>query len=125
MTSGCGGSSLTTAEVTGKVTLKGRPVTQGKVLFRPEKGPMAAGNLESDGSYTLTTYRPGDGAIVGKCAVAIAAPTYGAPVPGAPPDIPPPRDETIPTRFHNFGSSGLIRMVDYSDNVFDFELSEL
>lgn len=123
--SGCGGSSLSVAKVTGKVTLKGRPVTQGKVIFRPAKGPMAVGQLGPGGTYSLMTYKPEDGAIVGECAVAIAAPTWGAPMPGFTPPPPPPSEETIPAKFHNFESSGLKRTVEDKDNVIDFELSEL
>ena len=121
---GCG-SPFTLAKVSGKVTLKGRPVTQGTVLFRPAKGPVAAGVLGSGGSYTLTSLSPGDGAIVGECAMAISAPRFGLPPPGQPIPKPPPPEETILKKFHEFATSGLARTVEDKDNVFDFELSEL
>lgn len=120
---GCGGSSLETAKVTGKVTLNGHPVSQGKIMFRPAKGPLAAGALGPGGRYELSTFSPGDGVIVGECAVAIAAPSYGLPMAGMPPNPPPPPpEEAIPARYHNFETSGLIRVVEEGDNVFDFEL---
>lgn len=125
MLAGCGGSPFTLAKVDGKVTLNGRPVTQGKVLFRPAKGPVAVGALGSDGTYSLMTYKPGDGAIVGECSVAIDAPTWGAPMAGFTPPPPPSLEETIPKKFHSFGTSNLKRTVEARENVFDFELADL
>jgi hypothetical protein len=66
---GCGGHPQT-APVTGKVTLHGKPVGPGSILFMPDedrgtKGKAASGNFGPDGAYTLTTYRDGDGAVVG------------------------------------------------------------
>lgn len=75
MLSGCGGVDKdmpTLAKVTGKVTYKGKPVTNGSVIFTPiagkggETGQLATGQLESDGSFTLTTFNTGDGAILGQ-----------------------------------------------------------
>lgn len=122
---GCGGAPFALAKVSGKVTLKGRPVTQGKVLFRPEKGPVAVGALGPGGTYTLMTYKPGDGAIVGECSVAIDAPTWGAPMAGFTPPPPPPPEETIPLKFHSYETSGLKRTVEAKENIIDFELADL
>jgi len=125
LAAGCGGSPFTVAKVTGKVTLNSRPVTQGKVIFRPAKGPVAVGALGPGGVFTLTTFEPNDGAIVGECAIAIDAPTWGAPMAGFTPPAPPPPEETIPMKFRSFETSGLTRTVQDQDNVFDFELGEL
>jgi hypothetical protein len=71
---GCGkGDRLETAKVTGTVTLDGKPLTIGAVVFTPERGRAATGHLQSDGSYALGTYRPGDGAVLGKHCVAVIA----------------------------------------------------
>jgi hypothetical protein len=50
------------------VTLDGKPYTQGgSVIFQPEaQCKMATGRIQSDGSYEMTTYSPGDGAAVGR-----------------------------------------------------------
>jgi hypothetical protein len=65
---GCGKEGLQTEPVSGTVTIDGRAYTQGgSVVFQPEgKGKQAAGKIEPDGSFKLSTYSPGDGAIVGK-----------------------------------------------------------
>lgn len=76
LSAGCGGSgdNLSTASVTGKVTRNGQPVSGGTVMLSPrasadKKGPPgkpAAGEVGADGTFTLTTYKKDDGAIVGK-----------------------------------------------------------
>jgi hypothetical protein len=72
---GCSGKGdrLQTAKVSGTVTLDGKPVTVGMVVFTPEKGRGATGQIQSDGSYKLTTYRSGDGAVLGTHRVAVVA----------------------------------------------------
>jgi hypothetical protein len=120
---GCS-EGVKTAKVSGRVTLHGQPITQGKVQFRPSQGPIAAAELGPNGEYTLATKRPGDGAVIGVCAVSISPKTYAAPAPGASVPKPPP-DQVIPDRFHEFSTSKLQRTVAPGANVFDFELSDL
>jgi len=63
---GCSDSSqLETATVSGTVTLDGNPLSKGIVTFQPEYGRGATGYIQADGSYLLSTYKSGDGAIVG------------------------------------------------------------
>jgi hypothetical protein len=58
--------------VKGKVTYKGQPVTKGTVRFEPEGfGRMARGELQSDGTYVLTTSKDGDGVVAGAHRVSI------------------------------------------------------
>jgi hypothetical protein len=83
---GCGGNSgdLSTAPVKGKVTHNGQPVTGGSVIFSPiaasagtkptQTGKSGVGNVGNDGSFTLSTYGNGDGAVVGKHRVTYSAP---------------------------------------------------
>lgn len=72
---GCGGGStdLKTAAVSGKVTRDGQPVSGGSVMFSPKgsstnkvPGKPAAAEVGSDGTFKLTTYSKGDGAVIGK-----------------------------------------------------------
>src|SRR5262245_19555656 len=66
---GCSGSDQNeVARVRGTVTLDGKPYTQGgSVVFQPEaQCKMATGRIQSDGSFEMTTYSPGDGAAVGR-----------------------------------------------------------
>jgi hypothetical protein len=67
-------SGLETAKVRGSVTLDGQPLSGSvSVLFEPETaGKMATGLVQHDGSFELTTYVAGDGAVVGKHRVAIS-----------------------------------------------------
>jgi hypothetical protein len=67
---GCGsdGSQTSRPQVVpakGTVLYKGRPLTSGSITFEPEFGPEAHGNIEADGSFTLTSFKQGDGAVTG------------------------------------------------------------
>jgi hypothetical protein len=69
----------TVARVTGRVTYDdGKPVTGGQIMFHAEGGRPALADIQPDGTYTLTTYKPGDGALVGKHVVTITATRVGA-----------------------------------------------
>ncbi|GAC1447781.1 MAG: hypothetical protein NVSMB9_30320 [Isosphaeraceae bacterium] len=77
---GCGGGSADRprlGKVSGKVTYKGEPVTTGSVIFTPtvkdSGGHVATGQIESDGSYSLTTFDTGDGAVLGQHIVTVEA----------------------------------------------------
>jgi hypothetical protein len=65
--------------VYGKVTYKGQPFDSGMVVFSPVSGPvgstgqLATGKLSKDGSYRLTTFDDGDGALVGEHVVMVKA----------------------------------------------------
>lgn len=64
---------LETEAVSGTVSLDGKPLTVGTVIFTPEMGRAATGPIRADGSYTLGTYRPDDGAILGRHRVTVMA----------------------------------------------------
>jgi hypothetical protein len=62
--------------VSGRVTLKGEPLKEGRITFQPadpEKGRPAAGEIQPDGTYRLTTLTPGDGALPGQYKVTVTA----------------------------------------------------
>lgn len=90
---GCAKGGYTTAGVKGKVTYQGQPVTAGSLTFSPtasdtkstKLGKPASGQIGADGSYTLSTYAQGDGAVVGQHRV-----TYAPPSPESPTDAPTP-----------------------------------
>jgi hypothetical protein len=85
---GCGeykGDSVKTYPVTGKVTTADdAPLTSGSVLFVPapssKTARQAAGEIKSDGTYSLKTPNSGDGAAEGEYHVAIMTTDTGAPV---------------------------------------------
>jgi hypothetical protein len=70
---GCGGPGYKLAPVSGRVTLKGKPLADVKVSFQPsqkgksEPGPGSFGTTDADGRYSLKTVTepPADGAVVG------------------------------------------------------------
>ncbi|MFT3920904.1 MAG: hypothetical protein QM778_00050 [Myxococcales bacterium] len=73
---GCGGRGM--GKVQGKVTVNGKPVTSGTIMFYPAEGPGATGSIGPDGSYTMSTHKPGDGAVIGTHKVAIHSTSVGA-----------------------------------------------
>jgi hypothetical protein len=82
---GCGSNSdlPPTASASGQVMYQGKPLNVGTVTFHPEGvGNPGVGLLQQDGTFTISTYAPGDGAVLGKHAVTI--------------DVPPPLDGTPP-----------------------------
>ena len=76
MLPGCGDDDLGTRyRVSGRVTRKGEPVTKGTVNFMPVDpltGRAASGAIQSDGTYTLTTQDPDDGALAGDYRVVVS-----------------------------------------------------
>ena len=90
---GCGGGVDRTpvAKVTCTVTVNGDPLPHGVITFTPDreagtKGRPSSGGIKDGKVESLTCYKKGDGAIVGKHKVSIIAskPTSGASVSGHP-----------------------------------------
>ncbi|MCI0459851.1 MAG: hypothetical protein L0Z62_23115 [Gemmataceae bacterium] len=79
--SGCGSSGV--YPVKGKVTVEGKPMAGGgSIIFVPlgtQAGKQAGGNIETDGTYTLTTNSPGDGSLPGEFRVVIVQVTEKEP----------------------------------------------
>jgi hypothetical protein len=67
-------------KVQGKVTYQGKLLGSGRVLFTPasgkggESGQSASGEIDSNGTYELTTFNTGDGAILGQHIVTVVVP---------------------------------------------------
>jgi hypothetical protein len=95
------------APVTGKVLFNGRPLEFGSVVFQPPSGQPAQGEIQADGSFTLSTYRANDGAVVGPHKVRITC--YESQRPGT---VKGPGEQTlgkslIPEKYTLFDQSGL------------------
>ncbi len=133
---GCGGSDHDeTAIVTGKVTYQGKPVTKGRIVFYPTNGRPAIGAIQSDGTYSLTTFEPGDGALLGNHRVTITA---SESVGGSPPatgfmdeimkaskgqgQTPGKTVWLVPEKYSNRKSSKLQAEVVSGSNTRDFNL---
>lgn len=73
ISAGCGSGRPETVKVTGTVTLDGTPVEGATVaFFHPDAGQPARGVTDASGTFTLTTFEAGDGAILGQHKVAVS-----------------------------------------------------
>ena len=133
---GCGGDAdkPKLGKVHGKVTYKGKPVEAGRVVFTPvagkggETGQSAEGQINSDGSYDLTTFNTGDGAILGQHTVTVTLNPPGED------QMPKPKaDGTIdyklpkslgPKKYEKVDSSPLKCTVEAGGTTFDIELKD-
>lgn len=74
---GCGSDLPDVAPVRGVVEFDGKPLSgflHAAVAFTPEAGRPAKGVVSpKNGTFELTTYSPGDGARIGRHAVAVSA----------------------------------------------------
>ena len=108
---GCGKG---TCSVNGKVVYddgqQAGPELQGyAVTFESQNEPVSAsGLIGPDGTFEISTYEPGDGAVVGKHRVAVTAPVHETD------DLPPPR--AIKARFESFDKSGLEVTLESGSN---------
>jgi hypothetical protein len=68
---GCGKEKRNLATVTGKVTYHGKPLSFGAVIFQPEGGQFAVGEIQPDGTFEMVTANEGKGAVVGKNGVRV------------------------------------------------------
>lgn len=121
---GCGESRPATYEVKGSVVFKdGTPLDHGSVEFQTEhsgKPITAIGEINSDGSFQLRTYKANDGALPGKHRVAVfSQPMIGT---GAerPDAVPPP---TLDPKYSDTKTSGLeFTVKEDSENSFKIEV---
>ncbi len=123
--SGCGKQEFQVAKVKGTVTCNGKPLTEGLVVYIPAgaaaassdsksavTGRSASAMIQPDGSYELTTYKAGDGAIVGSHSVQVFAPA--------------PVDDDAPLTDANryaCGNAPLEKSVEAKPNIIDLELT--
>lgn len=128
MFSGCfGQKGLETARTTGVVTYNGKPLPYGRVSFRPQAGSPATGEIQSDGSFSMSTYGNGDGAIVGTHQISITATEADA---GKGNEADPNTEMTvsksmIPKKYTSFSTSELTaEVVASGENHFTLELKD-
>ena len=116
-------AGLETAPVSGKVTYRGKAVPTGTVMFVPDEGPAATGEIGSDGAYKLTTYTTGDGAVIGKHKVTITAlQGMGDALPEQRTPTPPP---LVPAKYLSQETSGLVAEVKSgANNEVNFDLTD-
>ncbi len=111
-----------TFPVGGKVTYKGQPVPKGTVTFQPDEGHPAVGEIQSDGTYQLSTFAQGDGALPGHHKVFIIANTADpTKIPGSTPGWTPPKD-LVPKKYNTAATSGLEATISQDQKTIDFDL---
>ena len=117
---GCDSSNLVV--VTGKVTYKDKPVTSGTISFVSADNASAYGELQADGSYSLKTDKPGDGAAPGTYKVIVVAMQDQANLlPEQKSPLPAP---TVPFKYTSLATTDLTAKVEKGKpNVIDFNLT--
>jgi hypothetical protein len=73
----CGSGTASLHPVRGRVAYLGQPTPGAIVVFHPAgnddpAAPRPSGQVQADGSFSLSTFKPGDGAPAGDYQVAIA-----------------------------------------------------
>jgi hypothetical protein len=112
------------APVSGRVTLDGKPLEFGGVMFQPERGPASTAAIGNDGRFTLTWQRKSAGAVIGLNRVAVTA--YESDRPGyQPPPLSPGEEprigkSVVPERYTSISESGL--EIDVQLGMDDVEL---
>lgn len=102
--------------VTGKVIYNGKPLEFGTVTFQPSHGQPARGDIQPDGTFTLSTYRLNDGAVLGKHKVRVAC--YESQRPGT---VKAPGETSlgkllIPSKYTSFEQSGFSAEIHDGEN---------
>ena len=111
--------------ISGKVTLDGRPLSGGSVIFEDKAADISIyAPLTPEGTYKIRTHEK-NGLPAGKYQVAIVPnrPFSGTPVMTDPNMKPPGSGPPIPVKYHKSATSGLTATVQAGDNPpYDFEL---
>ena len=111
---GCGGSDL--GQVTGKVTMKGRPLANVEVEFQPvDNRRPSSGVTNAEGVYELQYNTERKGALVGEHTVRISAPEGGGDG-----EENPAKVIEIPAKYNT--QSTLKKKVGPGSQTIDFEL---
>lgn len=118
---GCRGSSMQ-SEVSGTVTLDGKKIGPGTIVFAPttQGAKPATGSVESDGSYTLNTSRE-SGLSAGAYRVAVSIREMPQNVKRG--DRPPLGKLLIPEKYEDETKSGLQYEVSPGKNTINIELA--
>jgi hypothetical protein len=120
---GCG-PRLPLHQVTGTVTLDGRPLGGVIVMFQPEAGPGAMDMTDASGRYDLQTPGRGRGAAAGRHSIWIEVPAADGPEPIGESAVPLERKPIVelPARYLGPSTSGFHSTVSPTHNRVDLEL---
>jgi hypothetical protein len=125
--------------ITGEVHYNGKPLADAEVVFtHPASGNASWAVTDADGRFSLTTFQPGDGAIIGDNLVTVSKyRNEMIPAPQLPPEAftdpknPPPKEivgrriPVIPARYADATTSGLTATIATGGTKhFVFELAD-
>jgi hypothetical protein len=126
---GCARAYPRCIAVSGRVTYQGKPVETGMISFtRLEQNAggglvrPATGDLQADGSYTMKTFRDGDGVLPGDYSVSVVSFDYSGNR-----DASQKLPSLIPAKYGSPETSGLKVKVPSDDSGslrFDFDLTD-
>jgi hypothetical protein len=115
-----------TAPARGTVFYNDQPMPYGSIMFQPERGQPATGQIDSSGAFEMATFEPGDGATVGIQKVRVNC--YSSQAPGE--QAKPVLGERsigallIPQHYTSFDTSGLTADVKSGENEpFEFRMT--
>jgi len=114
LTSGCGDDRPQRVSVSGQVLYNGKPLTKGFVRVVPHKGRVAAGKLNAEGRFTLSTYEKNDGCLLGTHAVEILCFDNSNPSVSV---------RLIPVKYTKIATSGLRATIEGPTDNLTFNLS--
>jgi hypothetical protein len=131
---GCGSSdNVTVYPVKGKIAFNGKPmVGGGSISLVPtgnQPGAAAGGEIKEDGTFELTTYKPGDGSMPGEFRVVITQVVFRepgnsedgqAPTAAAPPPV--AEIDRIPEIYSHPTNSPLTMKVEAKPNEINLDL---
>ena len=118
-------------KVNGTVTYQGKPLDAGRVVFTPaagkggESGQGATGEINSNGTYEMTTFNTGDGAILGQHVVTVVVQKGEMPKPDAHSQIKYELPKNLaPSKYATADKSPLRCTVVEGGTKFDIELKD-
>jgi len=116
---GCGHGLDYTAKVAGTVTVNGQPAKAFNIIFHPAQGRPATGITDDQGRFSLTTFDPGDGAVLGEHVV-----TVTDSFPQGPPAMGriTANMTRVPLQYSSVETSPLKETVEDKKNDFTFDL---
>jgi hypothetical protein len=125
---GCGPSRPPTAQVTGRVTLDGRPLARGSLCFEAPGMRPATARIEDGRIVAATTHTEGDGLPVGRLAVAVFAREERVADPASNPGQAAFAADSmtgrslLPRRYNDPATSGLMVTINPGENTLELAL---
>jgi len=119
-------------KVSGKVLYNGKPLDSGHIVFTPvvgkggETGQSATGEVGPDGSYEMTTFDTGDGAILGQHIISVESRTKAEmpkPKPDSTIDYVLPKS-AVPSNYASPDKSPLRFTVKEGSQTYNIELKD-